>query len=75
MENELIGRKAEQAILKKALASKEAELVAVVGRRRIGKTYLVRNIYAPHICFEVAGLQNSSTKKQLKNHLYLFEDN
>jgi uncharacterized protein len=73
MENELIGRQAEQAVLQKALRSGESELVAVIGRRRIGKTYLVRAMYAPHICFEVAGLQNSSTKKQLKNFYFQME--
>jgi uncharacterized protein len=73
MEKELIGREPEKAILQKALASKEAELVAVVGRRRIGKTYLVRAVCATHICFEVAGLQNSSTKKQLKNFYFQME--
>ncbi len=73
MENELIGRKAEQAILQKSLVSEESELVAVVGRRRIGKTFLVRMMYGPHICFEVAGLQNSNTKKQLKNFYFQME--
>jgi uncharacterized protein len=74
MENEFIGRKAEQIVLQKALASNEAELVAVVGRRRIGKTLLVRTVYGPHISFEVAGLQNSNTKKQLKNFYFQMEN-
>jgi uncharacterized protein len=73
MENKMIGRKPEAAILQKALDSNEAELVAVIGRRRIGKTFLVRTMYAPQIVFELAGLQNGSTKKQLKNFYLLLQ--
>ena len=36
----IVGRKKEQDILLKALQSPEAELIAVTGRRRVGKTYL-----------------------------------
>lgn len=45
MSNTLIGRQHEQAILKKALRSKESEMVAVFGRRRVGKTFLVRTVF------------------------------
>ena len=37
----LIGRKAEIDILNEALTSNGAELVAVYGRRRVGKTFLI----------------------------------
>jgi uncharacterized protein len=73
MKNELVGRHDERDILQKALDSEEAELVAVVGRRRIGKTFLVLSEYGPHIVFEVAGLQNASVKKQLKNFNLLLQ--
>jgi uncharacterized protein len=70
MKNELIGRQPEQAILQCALDSKEAELVAVVGRRRIGKTYLVMTMYAENLAFEVSGWQNSTMRKQLQNFYF-----
>ena len=38
MDMYLIGRKKEQTILEKMLSSKEAEFVAIYGRRRVGKT-------------------------------------
>ena len=38
---DIIGRKEEKAVLKKAVESKEAELIGIYGRRRIGKTYLM----------------------------------
>lgn len=67
MEKTFIGREKEQAALLKALDSSEAEMVALIGRRRVGKTFLVRSVYAQHIRFEVTGLQNRTTKAQLTN--------
>ena len=42
---EIIGRKEEQSFLLKKLKSNESELIAVYGRRRVGKTYLIRNFF------------------------------
>jgi AAA+ ATPase superfamily predicted ATPase len=63
----LIGRKKEQAILQKTMESSEAEMVAIIGRRRVGKTFLVRSFYGQNLCFEVTGLQNATLKAQLYN--------
>ena len=38
----IIGRKNETGILTKALHSTEPEFIAVYGRRRVGKTFLIR---------------------------------
>ncbi len=67
MDYPLIGREKERAILTKAMQSGEAELIAIVGRRRIGKTFLVRKVYAEEIDVEVSGIQNLSTKEQIQN--------
>ena len=67
MEIPLIGREKEIDILLKAFHSKEAEMVAIVGRRRIGKTFLVRQVYQNQIDIEVSGLQNVSIKEQIQN--------
>ncbi len=67
MDNKFIGRKREITVLKDALDTSEAEMIAVVGRRRVGKTYLVNTIYEKQIVFEITGLQNSSMKEQLEN--------
>jgi uncharacterized protein len=53
------------AILKSAIASREAELIAIYGRRRIGKTYLIRNYYEDRIAFELTGMNNGTLKAQL----------
>ena len=44
--HQIIGRKNEQAILEDVLKSKKAEFIALYGRRRIGKTYLIDNFFA-----------------------------
>lgn len=67
MEIPLIGREKEKEILLKAFQSNEAEMVAIVGRRRIGKTFLVRRVYGGQIDVEVSGVQNMSNKNQIKN--------
>lgn len=63
----IIGRKEEKKILEKALHSTEAEMISVIGRRRVGKTYLVRTTYKDNIVFEISGLQNATGQEQLRN--------
>ncbi|MFZ1714289.1 MAG: hypothetical protein WAT88_03270 [Saprospiraceae bacterium] len=53
---DLIGRKEEQLILKHCYQSTQSRLVAIYGRRRIGKTFLVRKYFDHKIRFEVSGL-------------------
>lgn len=65
--NKFIGRENEIVKLKEALASKNPELIAVYGRRRVGKTFLVRHVYSKHIQFEISGLHKGSLSDQLKN--------
>lgn len=67
MEQTLIGRKDELAILNKALQSRDPEMVAVIGRRRVGKTFLVREAYKGRIDFELVGIQNGTLREQLQN--------
>ena len=50
-----IGRNAEKEILREALQSPEAEMVAVVGRRRVGKTFLIKTAYEKRIVFSASG--------------------
>jgi len=67
MKEQLIGRKKEQAILEKALQSRRTEMVAVIGRRRVGKTFLVRSFFEDKFDFEITGIQNAPQKEQLRN--------
>jgi len=72
----LIGRKEELSVLLNALQSNRSELIAIYGRRRVGKTFLVQKAYKNSIQFEFSGMHNASLKQQLKNfHLKLKEKN
>ncbi len=66
MEN-LIGRESEIMVLQEALESPHAELIAVYGRRRVGKTYLIQTVYEKKILLEFAGLNESTQPEQLEN--------
>jgi hypothetical protein len=61
------GRIPEQAILVSRLASPESELIAIYGRRRVGKTFLVRTFCKNSIVFEFTGIHEASMKVQLEN--------
>ncbi len=63
----LIGRIEEQKILAERMASADPELIAIYGRRRVGKTYLVRTFCKDHIAFEFTGIHESGMKTQLEN--------
>lgn len=52
----IIGRKAEQAELLRIFNRHQAQLVAVYGRRRVGKTYLVRELLKEHFVFYHTGI-------------------
>src|SRR5665647_727225 len=65
MEN-LVGRIQEKKVLEDALASPGAELIAVYGRRRIGKTFLIRSVYEKYIKFESIGVHNATMQEQLE---------
>ena len=66
MEN-IIGRENEKALLSKIEQSGEPELVAVYGRRRVGKTFLILNAFEKKIAFEFSGIHNSTLDQQLEN--------
>lgn len=68
MNNGFVGRKKEIAILSEAFASKRAEMIAIYGRRRIGKTHLVRHFYKKQNAFllEITGESQKKMVDQIK---------
>jgi uncharacterized protein len=68
MEN-LIGREAEIVVLQEALASPYAELIAVYGRRRVGKTHLIQTVYEKNMFIEFVGLNDVTQSDQLENFI------
>ncbi len=72
--NLFIGREYEIRQLEKYRDSKESEFVIVYGRRRVGKTFLVKEFFDDTYDFKVTGLYKKPKKTQLKNfYLALLE--
>lgn len=69
----LIGRDKEQVILEDALASDRAEMIAITGRRRVGKTFLIRSVYNGKIDIEFTGVQNAPRNEQLASFSFLLQ--
>lgn len=65
--NELIGRETERKTLTRYEQSGKPEFVAVYGRRRVGKTFLVRKHFGDKICFSASGIYASGKDVQLQN--------
>jgi uncharacterized protein len=63
----LIGREKELMILNKKLNSEKSEFVALYGRRRVGKTFLVRKAFEGKVTFQLTGLANAALQAQLLN--------
>jgi len=62
----IIGRTEEILLLKDALKAKEACLMAVYGRRRVGKTFLIHTYFNDRMAFELTGMYGASLKEQLQ---------
>ena len=65
MAEQLIGRILEKNILQECYESSKAEFVAVYGRRRIGKTFLIKSFFKDKFDFYVTGIYQGSKKEQL----------
>jgi uncharacterized protein len=63
----MIGRTEQLTQLEKLNTSEKSEFLAVLGRRRIGKTFLIDNAFEKQICFQMTGIQLGNTKSQLEN--------
>lgn len=61
----IIGRNAEIELLNKMLHDDKSHFVAVYGRRRIGKTYLIREAFNYRFTFQHSGLSEGSMNEQL----------
>jgi len=63
----MIGRVRELEMLRSAFESAQSEFVAIYGRRRVGKTYLVNEAFHHKFSFFHAGLKLGTMAQQLKN--------
>lgn len=67
MIQKIIGRKEEQELLRECYLSDKPEFVAVYGRRRIGKTFLVKQFFQEKFDFYFTGAYQATKKNQLFN--------
>ncbi|GHT16718.1 ATPase AAA [Bacteroidia bacterium] len=67
MNTKIVGRKLEINKLQKLYKSNKPEFVAVYGRRRVGKTFLVRELLEKEFVFDLSGLAKGSLNEQLMN--------
>ena len=62
---EIIGRIEEQRVLQDCLKARRPEFLVVYGRRRVGKTFLVREAFKGKFCFSFTGYAGVTTARQL----------
>ena len=63
----IIGRKEEIRLLTDYMSSDKAEFVVIYGRRRIGKTFLIKQFFKEQFTFYLSGAENADKSQQLFN--------
>ena len=67
MKENIIGREKEKALLERIFNSSRSEFVSVCGRRRVGKTFLIKEFFENELVFQTAGLANDRMSRQIKS--------
>ncbi|HVX00795.1 MAG TPA: ATP-binding protein, partial [Candidatus Babeliaceae bacterium] len=74
MGSQVIARDRELKVLERLYNSGKAEFLAVYGRRRVGKTFLIREFFkGKGLYFSLTGVKGAKLGKQLKNFTTEFE--
>ncbi len=73
MGHKIVGRKKEVEQLQRVLVSDKAELVAVYGRRRIGKTFLIKEFFSEKFDFYATGIFEGKMQDELDAFCYMLE--
>ena len=68
MQNSIIGRKEEIALLEKYISSNHSEFIAVYGRRRVGKTFLIRKYFQNRFAFDMTGIIEGKKTEESLGH-------
>ena len=63
MKENIIGREQEISKLENYISSRKSEFIAIYGRRRVGKTFLIKEMFEGRFTFRVTGKDNVSTKE------------
>ncbi len=70
MRQVLIGREQEARRLREYIDTEKSEFIAVYGRRRVGKTFLIRQVIGEQACFSMTGMENANMGEQLANFYF-----
>lgn len=65
----MVGREEQIKTMQKAMRNNYSTFAAVTGRRRVGKTFLIRQVYGKDTCFSITGIQNGSLHVQINNFI------
>jgi len=65
--SKVVGRKSQQKEMMALLNLPKSSFLAVTGRRRVGKTFLIDQTYADNMCFTATGIQNQGMAAQIVN--------
>jgi len=69
----IVGRVEEKEVLERLLLSKEPEFLAIYGRRRVGKTFLVKEFFETRCpLFELTGDRDATLAEQLQNFAFAY---
>jgi uncharacterized protein len=63
----MIGRDIHITQLNEALQATKSSFIAITGRRRVGKTYLIDEVYKKNICLRITGIQGGDLNSQIIN--------
>ena len=74
MKKTIIGREPEIKKLKNYMASTRSEFIVIYGRRRVGKTFLVKELFHENFTFMLTGRENATTEQQLTQFAYALDD-
>lgn len=67
MKEIVVGREREVSDLRSWIATDRSEFIAVYGRRRVGKTFLIRNTFKDEFTFHFSGSNGLGRSEQLLN--------
>ncbi len=71
---ECVGRVREREIFESAMTSNRPEMLAITGRRRVGKTFLIHSVFKNKIDFEISGVRDATQVDQLQSFSYRLAD-
>ena len=65
----IIGREKEITLLNSYASSNQAEFIAVYGRRRVGKTFLINNVFSNQLVFSMTGIIGGDKREQINSFI------